>query len=289
MQKRVVTDIVYNPDGSRAVALPVLFSLDGGSFTPTEYVIEKSYSTVTNHLGEFSYELWCNEEGLEDTYWTCTLPDGEVVRFVLPIGPAPITLRELRESHTVSGRAKVYDAVTWQRLKDAAIEYSGYRPYLDYAVLAPAVGTTEVEAPPHTTGVDYCSYGDEFTLAEVRSVIEEGTAGWHFHNGTLYLTPTPADTTITVVWRRLHLPNELTQTFPTIPAKDMLYVRWLAEAEAVEEEQAAIEAGLSSYTIGATTVKWSGQGGGQPSRASRAQRLRQRALTALSGPLTEWG
>ncbi len=66
-------------------------------------------------------------------------------------------------------------------------------------------------------------------------------------------------------------------------------MQWLAEAEAADEEQAAIEAGLSSYTIGSTTVKWNGQGGGQPSGASRAQRLRQRALTALNGPLSGWG
>lgn len=180
------------------------------------------------------------------------------------------------------------DSIEWERLKTAAVEYSGYRPLLTYQVLTPAAGTTDIVPPEGTIGIESCDYGEEMTFTEVKSA-PEGTIGWCFQGGMLHLTAVPADTTITVVWRRLHQPDELSQSFPTIPAKDMLYVQWLAEAEAADEKQAAIEAGLSSYTIGSTTVKWNGQDGGQPSGASRAQRLRQRALTALNGPLSGWG
>lgn len=175
----------------------------------------------------------------------------------------------------------------WERLKEAALEYALYRPRLLPATITPVTDQTEYEAPEGAIGVQNVSYGDELTLAEAAAAAE-GTTGWHYYQGTLYLVPTPSED-VTLVWRLSHAPDEATQSFPTIPAADMRLVRWLAAAEEADEQQSAVEMGMTSYTIGGTTVKWGQSGGGTSSTASRSVRLREKAISQLQEPLADWG
>lgn len=288
MRTRQVKDIAYYADGSRAASQPVLFSLEGGgAITSSEHVAAKAVQVATNHLGEFTATLWCNAEGSPATLWACTLPGGEIVRFTLSYGDGqPVTLRSLLPLNLPA------DAPTterWSVLKRAAIEYSSYRPLRTYERFTPVAGSRQQLPPEGTFGVASCSYGDEFTLEEIMTA-GESAQGWHFSGSVLYLSPAPtADTVIDIVWERVHLPHEVSRTFPTIPLTEWRFVEQLAAAEEADEQQAAVEAGLSSYTIAGTTVKWAQQGGGGPSGASRAARLRAQVISALQEPHAEWG
>ncbi len=74
------------------------------------------------------------------------------------------------------------DSIEWERLKTAAVEYSGYRPLLTHQVLTPAAGTTDIVPPEGTIGIESCDYGEEMTFTEVKSA-PEGTIGWCFQGG----------------------------------------------------------------------------------------------------------
>ena len=289
MITRVVTDTAYWADGSRAAAQSIPFTLEGSSFTSSELVFPREVIATTNHLGQFSVTLWCNTEGTIPTIWKCVLPTGEVVRFILEPGSGSVSLRSL-QTVTDEPPISTIDDARWERLKVAATEYSGYRPSLVDAQFVP-VPNTKLQTPPNgTLGVEYINYGAEFTFAEIITSSDGATQGWCYRNGRLYLTPAPATADpITVIWRMHHQPDELTRTFPTIPALDMLIVQMLADAAEAAEEQAAVDAGLKSYTLGGTTVTWAQEGGGSTSGATRAERLRQRALAALHEPLADWG
>ena len=176
----------------------------------------------------------------------------------------------------------------WALLVDAALEYSTYRPQLLYQAWEPVAGSIEQNVPAGVLGIESIEYGEEFSLTEIYTATTE--QGWCYANSKLYLVPAPVDTTpIVVVWRSVHVADELERSFPTIPPDGMLIVQLLADAAEAEEQQAAVDAGLSSYTIGGTTVKWAQSGGGGISRQSLATRLRQRALSALSGVAADWG
>jgi hypothetical protein len=178
----------------------------------------------------------------------------------------------------------------WELWKTAVTEYSMYRPYLQYEAFVPVPASIEQVPPDGTFGIESIAYGVPFSLAEVMPQ-PEGEQGWCFYSGVLYLTPAPTDATaINIVWRIAHQPDELTRTFPTIPATDMHVVEWLVAAVTAEAEASPVELGLAGYTIGGTTIKWSQQGGSSgPSVATRAERYRSRALAALGEPMIEWG
>lgn len=178
----------------------------------------------------------------------------------------------------------------WALWKTAIAEYSLYRPYLVHETYAPTPDSISQVAPEGTYGVEYTDYGVQFTLDEVMTAAE-GDQGWCFINGSLLLAPVPADATpFNIVWRLTHPADELTRTFPTVPVEDMVIVGWLVEAVEAEATSSAVEMGLSGYTIGGTSVKWAQTGGsGGPSVASRSERLRSRAITALGGPMAVWG
>lgn len=184
--------------------------------------------------------------------------------------------------------AELTDA-EWELYKAAVQEYSAYRPYLQYEAFVPVVGQQNQVPAEGAFGIESCDYGVRFTLAEVM-IGSEGEQGWCLSNGVLYLYPEPADTTpINIVWRIAHQPDELSRTFPTLPAQDQYIVDWLVEAVTAESAATPVELGLTGYTIGGTTVKWSQQGGAGTSQATRSERLRARALAALQEPMGEWG
>lgn len=178
----------------------------------------------------------------------------------------------------------------WALWKAAVTEYSMYRPLLEYEAYVPTPDSISQVAPDGAYGLESIEWGTEFPIADVMAQ-PEGETGWCFSNGVLYLTPAPTDATpISLTWRIVHQPDELTRTFPTLPAEDLYIVQWLVDAATAEASTSAVEMGLSGYTIGGTSVKWAQTGGsGGPSSSSRAERLRNRALTALAGPMAEWG
>jgi hypothetical protein len=178
----------------------------------------------------------------------------------------------------------------WGLWKTAVAEYSMYRPYLQSEAFVPVADSIQQVPAEGAYGIESIDYGEQVTLTEVMTAAE-GEQGWCFENGMLHLTPAPADTTpINVVWRILHQGDELTRTFPTVPATDMHIVQWLVEAVIAEAEATPVELGLAGYTIGGTSVKWAQQGGSSgPSVATRSERLRSRAIAALGSPLAEWG
>jgi len=178
----------------------------------------------------------------------------------------------------------------WELWKTAIVEYSNYRPLLEYQSFVPVAGQKNQVVPENTVGIESIDYGERFTFAEVMDA-QEVEQGWCLANGVLYLTPAPADTTaINVVWRLAHQGDDLTYTFPTVPARDMYIVEWLVDAVTAEAEASPVELGLTGYTIGGTTIRWSQPGGsGTPSVATRAERLRSRAIAALSEPMGQLG
>jgi hypothetical protein len=290
MQKRSVTGKVYWADGQLATAQMVIFDLEHGTVIGTDLVLPRTVSVTTNHLGIFTAELWCSEEGEPDLLWKATFPTGEVVRFVLPYATgATVQLTSLLPTPAPS--LVPVDNGTWGRLKTAAITYSRHRPLLVYEDFEPTAAQKAQTPTEAAIGIESIVYGEEFTFSEVMSAAADSAdQGWCFYNGVLYLTPAPADaTTIPVVWRRQHQPDEQSRTFPTIPPEDRPILDLLAAADEAEEEQAAVESGLTSYTIGGTTVKWGQQGGATTTGTTRAQRLRQRALALLDGPMAQWG
>lgn len=180
------------------------------------------------------------------------------------------------------------DMELWERYKNAALEYALYRPHLVQITYPLAAGATSISVV-NPLGVKFCSYGVELTEEEYATADPNLVSGWCFMNGALHLTALPAAQNVTVVWEMTYVPDENTQTFPGIPFSDIMLIRWLAEAEELEAAQNILDAGISSYTIGSTTVRWSGQGSGSNSPNIRSRQLRQRALQALNTPLADWG
>lgn len=89
----------------------VKFKLTPGSFTETETYVSFSTEVVTNEVGEFEVELWCNEEGEIGSVYECTLPDNDKFIFVLPVGEADINITTLRQSGVIEPDSPAYNAV----------------------------------------------------------------------------------------------------------------------------------------------------------------------------------
>lgn len=288
MQTRSVTGKVFWAGGNVASGQLLTFELESGAILSSEIVLPQTVQVLTNHLGEFSATLWCSDEGEPDLLWKVTFPAGEVARFTLPLGTGAIPLLSLLPTPAPS--LLQIDDEEWERRKTAVLEYSLYRPLLQLETYAFTAGQKNQPLPEGVFGVDYLGYGEEFTLNEVLVTAGEAEQGWCLSNGTLYVTPTPTTgQTAQIIWRKLHPPDEQTRTFPTIPQEDLPIIQLLAAADQAEEEQAAVESGLTSYTIGGTTVKWGQQGGATVSGSSRALRLRERAMAMLRQPLGQWG
>lgn len=289
MQKRNVTGKVYWADGTVAAGAMVIFDLESGALSGADFVLPKQVSVAASYLGVFSAGLWCNEEGQPDVLWKATFPTGEQVYFSLPSGTTDIALSSLL---SYPAALNPTDDTTWEKQKDAVRFYSLYRPRLVYEAMAPTAGSVEQRVPAGTFGVKRLSYGTEVAYDELMdavfnvSVIEL----WAYNQEKLYLSPAPATAApIAVVWKKFHLPDETSRTHPTVPAKDKWIVDLLVASEIADEEQAAVEMGLSGYSIGGTSIRWAQQGGASSTGTTRAARLRARAIAALEEPLAEWG
>lgn len=280
LSTRIVYHVLKHPDNTAWASGVVTFTLQPSLLNGDDIYPVQSIAVTANGSGQVTANLVPGNYLVE-------LPSGERYYIAVPsTGTGTLQLSAL-----ITGQAPTtMDDDRWLNWKAALKEYSNYRPRtVPNAAWTPTAGSIEQTPPAHAVGVAYIDYGESAGLEEIYTAAETDQ-GWCFENGKLYLTPAPADgTTITVIWRMEHVPDEATRSCSTVPAKDLFIVDLLADALEAIEQQAAVEAGLSSYTIGGTTVKWSQQGGGTTSTMTLGNRLKEQALAMLREPYTTLG
>lgn len=175
--------------------------------------------------------------------------------------------------------------ISWATYKRAALDYSRMRPREVVTTLTPVVGSRTLPLPNDALKIVAVGYGPEVSLLEALTN-DTGTKGWASSDTELVLTPAPATTDpITVFYYARHLPDENTQTFPTIPVAHLPYVDDLELALILEAEADEMERGPLRYTIGHTEISR------EKSPAllrERAAALRKRVTDLLDEPVAVW-
>jgi hypothetical protein len=180
-----------------------------------------------------------------------------------------------------------YTAEEWARWKRAVFEYSNIRPRLIYQIDWAPTADVKAQSFPSSDiiGVERMNYGAQESLYVVLSD-EAANQGWAEERGQLALTPAPpADTTVLVVWRAEHQPDEDTQTFPTMPKADQPVVDKLYAAMLLEEDAENILRGPIKYTIGQKSVSRETAADGL---LRRARDLRNEVMLQLASPAADW-
>lgn len=173
----------------------------------------------------------------------------------------------------------------WERRKAAVKEYSRLRPRTVYQSWVPTALVKQQTYPAGVFAVFTINYGVRESLFNVASEATGAQLGYSDESGVLYLTPAPADLTpINVVWRAEHVPDDLGQTFPTLPLSDEIMVDKLQHAIELEELAAELLDGPIKYSIGQTTTD---RGGNPQELIAWAARLRNEVYLQLSVPLAE--
>jgi hypothetical protein len=97
-QLREVYGTILKPDGAPWATAKVEFRLSAGGYDAAGIYPGWSAYPVTDDSGNFSVELWANDQGSEATTYTCRLPNRtETFSFTLPLGNgSPIDLSSLR-------------------------------------------------------------------------------------------------------------------------------------------------------------------------------------------------
>lgn len=175
--------------------------------------------------------------------------------------------------------------IEWETHKRAAVEYSRIRPRLVSATIAPIAGQRQQALPTDVIAVIACSYGEETDLLDALQTTE-AAPGWAADDVTLYLTPAPTSAApVTITYYGLHLADEESLSFPTIPAAHRHFVDDLEQALVLELAADDANQGPLSYSIGQTAVDRSA---GPVEMRLRATQLRERVSQALGGPLGAW-
>jgi hypothetical protein len=181
----------------------------------------------------------------------------------------------------------------WDTYQRAALEYSRMRPRRLSGTLTLASETLTLTAdqkaqtvPEGCLAVTFVDWGLQVTLLEALTDTTT-TQGWANEDGQLLLSPAPTedDDGITIMYLARHLPDEDTETFPTIPAEDLHYVDDLEQAILLEVEADEVAAGPTLYTIGQTQVS---RVAALEYLAKRASSLRGRVRLALEDPFAVW-
>jgi hypothetical protein len=97
---RQVLGQLYNAVGNVPLKRALVsFTFNPGSFTDlTQYITPTVAKVKTDETGSFTVDLWANEEGEQESEYTCTLPNGESFDFTVPgTSSDPIQLSVLRE------------------------------------------------------------------------------------------------------------------------------------------------------------------------------------------------
>lgn len=173
----------------------------------------------------------------------------------------------------------------WETFKLAALEYSKLKPRKRLATITTVIDLGEYGLPADCLSVQYVAYGERATFIEV--VTNAGAdQGWADEEGTLYITPLPTEELpVQMVYYGLHIGNEDTQLFPTIPAADLHHVDDLEQAIRLEIEADEMAGGPVSYSIGQTEVD---RTAAITDLRARAQQLRHKVENALGEPLALW-
>lgn len=282
---REVTGTLLDGSAQPVKNKELVFTLSGGTFTSDAYVIRSVVPVFTSETGTFSVDLLINSEGADPTYWTCALPDGNSFTFEVKAGATPLSLGVLRtQEPAVPPPADKYDAETWDLIKRAVRTYSRFRPYLALIPITQVVGVSAYPAPPLAFAVEGVGVADLPEITHREALFPtEGGSGWAFNGGTFYILPAPTTTDpFPVLWRCYHACDDETQSVPTVPEADWIYIERLVEAEVSEAEELTPES--SGYTIGGTTVRWT-----NPNRmgsgVSRAARIRASVYAELGDTL----
>lgn len=175
--------------------------------------------------------------------------------------------------------------IDWTTYQRAAVEYSRIRPRLVSATLTPAVGQKQQVLPEDVIAVIGCSYGEETDPLDAIQTADT-TPGWAADDAALYLTPAPTSADpVTITYYGLHLADEESLRFPTIPAAHLHYVDDLEQALVLELAADEANQGPLVYSIGQTEVDRSA---GPVEMRLRATQLRERVNQALGGPIGAW-
>jgi hypothetical protein len=180
----------------------------------------------------------------------------------------------------------------WDTYKQAGMEYSRMCPRIAFASFTAAADTKLQTPPVDCLDIQSCSYGDRAEPSEVYLDDVGATPAWAFLPGQLFLTPAPAldeelgtTTPFTLVYSARHLPNEDTQTFPTIPVEHLHFVDDLEQAITLELEADDAAKGPMVYSFGQTQVS---RAEAVNTLRARAAQLRLRVRQAVETPLALW-
>lgn len=98
MTRRLVKGVVRKLNDEPWKNLRIVFRLMQGSYTSaTQYPVNE-VTLKTNDNGYFEGYFWCNEEGLDNSFYQVYQPfELEDIRFNIPIGTTPIEISVLRQ------------------------------------------------------------------------------------------------------------------------------------------------------------------------------------------------
>jgi hypothetical protein len=97
INQRNVYGTFNKPDGLPVVNGKITFDLgtrDG--YNESVFISRGKTSVLTDNSGNFSVDLWINEEGADATVYRCYTPSGDTFDFILPAGSGSINLTVLR-------------------------------------------------------------------------------------------------------------------------------------------------------------------------------------------------
>lgn len=176
--------------------------------------------------------------------------------------------------------------IAWDTYSRAALDYSRLRPRRLTTAVTPTIGERRIALPSDALAVlTVVNGGDEIDLLEALTD-ETGTAGWACTDTELVVTPAPTTADpITIIYEARHLPDELAQTFPTIPAAHLPLVDDLEQALVLDAEADTIAQGPMRYVFGQTDIS---REKAPAELRARAAALRQRVRDLLDEPVAFW-
>lgn len=187
--------------------------------------------------------------------------------------------------------------ISWETFKAAAIQYSHLCPKRLRSDVELVADQTEYDPPDDEIvySVKTFNRGTLVTVDEVSIIVEDEdntTEYWAYDDYTSKLLVAPAPDAVEVaetpdvytVWLCEHLPDEDTETFPTIPVKHLTYVEQLEQAADLETK-ADISDGKKDYTFGQTQVINSRKSASLRKSATAIRQAVEQALLGAEGVL----
>ncbi|MEM7578255.1 MAG: hypothetical protein AAF316_00125 [Cyanobacteria bacterium P01_A01_bin.80] len=92
MGNRIVFSNFFKGNSTPWANANILFTLVSGSLTNLNFYPEVTLPSKTDENGYAEIELFCNEDGQDESHWICTTPDYNKFQFNVPTGSRPISL-----------------------------------------------------------------------------------------------------------------------------------------------------------------------------------------------------